>query len=75
MDLQEINNKLDFIIENMTERKEVFDSREASKYLCISYDYLMRLVRDGKIRHKRKSESENASVVFKREWLDDWLEN
>lgn len=74
MDLEVINEKLDFLIENMTERKAVFNADEAGEYLCLGYDHLMKLVRDGKIRHKRKGGKKSA-VIFKREWLDEWLEN
>ena len=71
MDLQVINEKLDFLIENMTERKEVFNAYEAAEYLRISYDYLLKLAREGEINHKKKGND----YLFKRDWLNEWLEN
>lgn len=74
MDLDVINNKLDFIIANMQEPKENFNAEEAAEYLCLSYDYLMYLVREGKIRHKRKG-GPSSPVIFRREWLNEWMDH
>ena len=71
MDLQVINEKLDFLIENMTEKQEVFTSYEAAEYLRISYDYLLKLAREGEIDHKKKGND----YLFRRDWLNEWLEN
>lgn len=75
MDLEIINEKLDYLIENMTEKKEVFTAKEAAEYLCMDYTYLTEIAKAGEIRHKRKGDGKNSPYLFKREWLDEWLEN
>lgn len=65
-----IKNKLDEIIELVKVPKEVFRPKEAAAYLCIGYDRLQQLARIGEIRSAM-----NGSVrLFKKEWLDAWLE-
>lgn len=75
MDLEVIDKKLDYLINNLTERKEVYTAAEASQFLNVSYDYLMDRVRTGEIKHKRKGSGINSPVIFRREWLIEWLEN
>lgn len=65
-----IDEKLDEIIELVKVPKEVFRPKEAAAYLCIGYDTLQQLARIGEIRCAM-----NGSVrLFKKEWLDAWLE-
>lgn len=68
--LQEINEKLDWIINNMGEPKQVYTLTEALDYLCIGRTMLSKEINAGKIRFKKKG----ASYLFKRQWLDDWME-
>lgn len=65
-----VAEKLDEIIELVKVPKEVFRPKEAAAYLCIGYDTLQQLARIGEIRCAM-----NGSVrLFKKEWLDDWME-
>lgn len=65
-----IESKLDEILRLVTVPKEVFKPKEAAEYLCIGYDTLQQLARMGEIKYAR-----NGSVrLFKKEWLDEWLE-
>lgn len=68
--LQGVNDKLDRLIELVAVPKEVFSAKEAAAYLCISYDALMRYARIGVIR----SAKNGSSRIFKKSWLDAWLE-
>lgn len=65
---QEILEKLDFLIEERT--KEVFNTEEAATYLRISYEMLSRYARTKIIRSARNGKN----YIFKKEWLDEWLE-
>lgn len=70
-DMTMINKKLDRIIEMLGVPKDVFTGQEAAEYLCISYDALMRYSRIGAIRYAKNG----TRKIFKKEWLDDFLEN
>ena len=50
--------------------KEVFTTDEASEYLTISKDVLLRLARIGKIEHVKNG----RNYIFKKEYLDNWLD-
>lgn len=50
--------------------KPVMTTREAAKYLRIDRHALGRLVRSGQVQHKKIGNK----WVFKREWLDEFLE-
>lgn len=65
-----IEKKLDAILQAVKVPKMVFTAREAAAYLCISYDALMRYARMGEIR----SANNGANRIFKRDWLDEWVE-
>lgn len=69
--LQEINQNIkDLInaIENINQN--VFNAREAAEYLRISYDSLLRYTRIGAIEHVRNG----SNYLYKKEYLDNWLE-
>lgn len=70
VNLQGVNDKLDRLIELVSVPKEVFSAKEAAAYLCIGYDALMRYARIGVIR----SATNGSSRIFKKAWLDEWLE-
>lgn len=65
-----VAEKLDEIIELVKVPKEVFRPKEAAAYLCIGYDRLQQLARIGEIR----SAKNGSARLFKKEWLDAWLE-
>lgn len=69
--IETLDRKIDRLIESVSIPKEIFTSEEAAKYLCISYDALMRYARVGFIR----SASNGRSKIFRKEWLDEWIEN
>lgn len=70
-DLERIECKLDFLIEQLSNNKEVFNTKEAADYLGISDGYLRRnLVNQGKIKFTKKG----THYLFSKDWLDDWLE-
>ena len=50
--------------------KEVFTTDEASEYLTISKDVLLRLARINKIEHVKNG----RNYIFKKEFLDNWLD-
>lgn len=71
MESMRIDEKLDQIIELVKVPKEVFRANEAAEYLCISYYALQQLARIGEIKYAM-----NGNVrLFRKEWLDEWLEN
>lgn len=65
--LKEINAKLDAMVIN---NQEVFTVDEASKYLRISRSVLSREVQKGNIMFK----ANGSRYLFKRIWLDAWME-
>ena len=65
-----VAEKLDEIIELVKVPKEVFRPKEAAAYLCIGYDRLQQLARIGEIRREKNG----SARLFKKEWLDAWLE-
>lgn len=68
--MEMINEKLDFILESLREPKEVFTLQEAMEYLCVGRTYMMRELEEGRIRFKKKG----RDYLFKKIWLDDWME-
>lgn len=67
-DLVEEMKKLNKKLSNIN--KEVFNATDAAKYLCISYDTILRLARIGRIEHVKNG----TSYIFKKEYLDRWLD-
>lgn len=67
----ELEKKLDKII-NLLENanQSVLDLDEACEYLKCKDTYLRGQIKQGKIRYKLKG----RDYLFKREWLDDWME-
>ena len=68
--LQDINEKLSFIIENLEEPKEIFTMDEACEYLCVGRTRFTDEVNAGKIRFKKLGNK----YLFKKIWLDNWME-
>lgn len=70
--LQELQEELTEIKDLLKQErtKEVFKAQEAAEYLQISYDSLMRYAKTGLIRVANNGKSR----IFKRAWLDEWLE-
>lgn len=65
--LEEIQELKELIF---TSQKQVFDSEEAAKYLTISKDSLLRYARIGKIEYVKNG----RNYIFKKEYLDRWLD-
>jgi excisionase family DNA binding protein len=55
------------------EHKIWMNLNEASAYLSLSQSFIRRLVSEGKIEYTRSS-SQSSKLLFKREWLDGYLE-
>lgn len=69
--LEILESKMDYLVNKMGHQQEVFSAREAAEYLRISSDYLRRtVIPSGKLRYKLKGKE----YLFRREWLDDWME-
>lgn len=68
--LKEINEKLDWLIDAYQEPKEVYTFKEACDYLCVGKTYLLGQIDEGLIRFKLKGREK----LFKKKWLDDWME-
>lgn len=62
--LEELNKRLSFLTKN------VFNAKEAADYLGIGYDTILRLARIGQIEHIKNG----THYLFKREYLDEWLD-
>jgi len=56
-----------------TEDKTWMNLNEASAHLSLSQSFIRRLVSEGKIEYTRSS-SQSSKLLFKREWLDAYLE-
>jgi len=56
-----------------TENKTWMNLNEASTYLSLSQSFIRRLVSGSEIEYTRSS-SESSKLLFKREWLDAYLE-
>lgn len=63
-ELKELNQRLSKFNQN------VFTAREASEYLRIGYDTLLRLTRIGQIEHIKNG----TNYLYKKEYLDRWLD-
>lgn len=63
-ELKELNQRLSKFNQN------VFTAREASEYLRIGYDTLLRLTRIGQIEYVPNG----SSYLYKKEFLDNWLD-
>lgn len=68
--LETIEDKLNYIIENMNEQKEVFTMEEACNYLQVGRTAFTREVNEGRVRFKLHG----RKYLFKKIWLDDWME-
>jgi excisionase family DNA binding protein len=55
------------------EHKTWMNLNEASTYLSLSQSFIRRLVSESKIEYTRSS-SQSSKLIFKREWLDAYLE-
>ena len=62
--IEELNKKLSKINQN------VFNTKEAAEYLRISYDSLLRYTRIGQVEYVVNG----TSYLYKREYLDRWLD-
>lgn len=73
--LKEINQKLDFIIEeenNRPKEQPIYNTKEASNYLRVSEDVIRDLAKEGKIQHRKKK---GKGYLFRKEWLDKFFDN
>ena len=70
--LEDLDRKLDFLLENLTEPKEIYTFKEACDYLCIGKTTMTSEINKGNIRFKLKGSG--SQKIFKKEWLDDWME-
>lgn len=69
--LQELNRNIKELIDTIeSTNQNVFNAREAARYLRISYDSLLRYTRIGNIECVRNG----TSYLYKKEYLDNWLE-
>ncbi len=55
------------------EHKIWMNLNEASAHLSLSQSFIRRLVSEGQIEYTRSS-SQSSKLLFKREWLDAYLE-
>lgn len=70
--LEELNNNIKELNERVRKMNQnVFNAREAAEYLRIGYDTVLRLTRIGEIEYVRNG----SSYLYKREFLDKWLDN
>ncbi|EGS31702.1 DNA binding domain protein, excisionase family [Peptoniphilus sp. oral taxon 375 str. F0436] len=73
--LEKINYKLDLLMDGL-EKSETsdwplyMDTTMAAKYLAVSYDTMARLGRIGAVKHK----SVGSKRIYKRDWLDAYME-
>lgn len=73
--LNEINENLKLLLEEEKSKPKIqpiYDTDEASCYLRVSKDFLYELIKKGKIQHRKKG---NKGFLFKKEWLDQCLDN
>lgn len=70
--IEDVNQKLNYLIEHLTEPKEVFTFQEACEYLNVGKTTLNAEIDAGNIRFKRKGIGNQK--LFKKIWLDDWME-
>lgn len=68
--LIEIEEKLDFLINNFIEPKEIFTTEEACEYLRVGRTKFDNAVKRGEIRFKNNG----SKRIFKKAWLDNWME-
>lgn len=69
--LIELKKSIEDLNEKITiTQQEVFNAREAAKYLRISYDRLLSYTKIGQIEYVPNG----ASYLYKKEYLDRWLE-
>lgn len=67
----ELFKKLDEIIKLLKNvNQSVYDLDEACDYLKCKDTYLRGQIKQGRIRYKLKG----RDYLFKKEWLDDWME-
>lgn len=67
-----LNQKLDFLIENFTEPKEIYTFEEACDYLRSGKTFIKGEIEKGNIRFKKKGTGDQK--LFKKIWLDAWME-
>lgn len=65
--LQKINEKLELIAFN---QQEIFTMAEACEYLKISRTAFSKEIQEGNVRFK----SNGSRYLFKKKWLDEWME-
>ena len=70
--LEDLDKKLDFLLENFKTQKEIYTFQEACDYLCIGRTTMTSEINKGNIRFKLKGSG--SQKIFKKEWLDDWME-
>lgn len=71
MQEKNIEEKLDLIIDLLSKTtRQNYDFDGACEYLCCKDSYLRSQIKAGKIRYKKKG----RDYLFRREWLDDWME-
>jgi len=69
--LIELNKNIEELINLLKKlNQNVFTAKEAAEYLRIGYDTLLRLTRIGQIEHV----CNGTSYLYKREYLDRWLD-
>ena len=57
-----------------TEAKTWMDLTAVSSYSNLSSSFIRRMVSEGRIHHTRSS-SETSKLLFRREWVDSFLES
>ena len=57
-----------------TEEKTWMNLNSVSSYSNLSSSFIRRMVSEGRIRHTRSS-SETSKLLFRREWVDSFLES
>lgn len=67
---EEILQKLNWIIENIKNPQEIFTTEEACEYLRIGRNKFDEAVKNGEIMFK----SNGNKKLFKKKWLDAWME-
>lgn len=70
--IEDVNEKLNFLIEHLTEPKEIYTFQEACEYLRVGKTTLNAEIDAGNIRFKRKGIGNQK--LLKKIWLDDWME-
>lgn len=67
-------DRLATLIAEKLKPKEVLSVEEASEYLGIGRDTITNLARSGRLKSKDFGTEKKARYRFRREWLDEYLE-